>query len=148
MTDHGFDPQTATLEEFVEICERQETKEAIRKRPACTSDSDSSVEELRHKKKKHQKNPKPDKRQEFCCKEHGPNPAHDSIDCKVLKGRKKKDWKDKDESENKYSDYKLKHKKKHAELDLLQMQAKQEKAKWKKACAKMKPKEASSDNES
>jgi hypothetical protein len=143
MTDHGFDPQMATLEELVEICERQETKEAIRKRPVYTSDSDSSVEAPRHKKKKYQKNPKPDKRQDFCCKEHGPNPTHDTIDCKVLNGRKKKDWKDKDKSETKYSDYRSKCRKKHAELNLLQAQAKKEKAKWKKAYANMKAKEAS-----
>jgi hypothetical protein len=29
MTDHSFDPQTATTAEFVEICERAETKEAL-----------------------------------------------------------------------------------------------------------------------
>ena len=29
MTDHGFDPQTATQEQFVEICERAETKEQL-----------------------------------------------------------------------------------------------------------------------
>jgi hypothetical protein len=149
MTDHGFDPQTATLEELVEICERQETKEAIRKRPIYTSDSDnSSVEAPRHKKKKHQKKPKPDKRQDFYCKEHGPNPTHDTVDCKVIKGRKEKNWKDKDKSEPKYSDYRSKYKKKAAELHILQAEAKKEKAKWKKAYTNMKAKEASSDNES
>jgi hypothetical protein len=46
MTDHGFDPQTATTEEFVEICERAETKEAIQKtKPSrYSSDDNSSVD--------------------------------------------------------------------------------------------------------
>ncbi len=29
MIEHGFDPQTASIEEFVEISERAETKEAL-----------------------------------------------------------------------------------------------------------------------
>jgi len=29
MTDHGFDPQTESIDRFVEICERAETKEAL-----------------------------------------------------------------------------------------------------------------------
>jgi hypothetical protein len=30
MTDHGFDPQTATTDKFVEICEHAETKKALK----------------------------------------------------------------------------------------------------------------------
>jgi hypothetical protein len=40
MTDHGFDPQTATTAEFVEICERAETKEALQNRDKKSHDSD------------------------------------------------------------------------------------------------------------
>jgi hypothetical protein len=29
MTDHGVDPQTASADEFVEMCKRTETKDAI-----------------------------------------------------------------------------------------------------------------------
>jgi hypothetical protein len=47
MTDHGFDPQTATTAEFVEICERAETKEALQTRKQShDSDDDSSDDEV------------------------------------------------------------------------------------------------------
>jgi hypothetical protein len=52
MTDHGFDPQTATTAEFVEICERAETKEALQTRKQShESDDDSSDDEVQRPKK-------------------------------------------------------------------------------------------------
>jgi hypothetical protein len=56
MTDQGFDPQTAMADQFVEICERAETKAALRtKSDRNRSDDDSSEEECPNKKsnKKH-----------------------------------------------------------------------------------------------
>ena len=85
MVEHGFNPQTATTEEFVEICERAENKDALqtnRKR----SDDDSSEDE-RPTKKITKKNRTSDyvtsKRSPFYCKVHGPNSTHNSKDCKV-----------------------------------------------------------------
>ena len=148
MTDHGFDPQTATTATFVEICERAETKEAIQKRRSSKydSDDDSSVDERRTRKPS--KKAKTYKgRKEYYCKEHGPNSTHDTKDCKVIKGRLegKSDWKKKDTSEGKYQDYKAKYKSKHRELNLLQMETKKEKAKWAKAYKKLKAHENNSE---
>jgi hypothetical protein len=148
MTDHGFDPQTATKAEFVEICERAETKEALLdKRSAyhhCSENDDSSDDNRQAKKpKKKHKTSGSRQKAEFYCKEHGPNNTHDTEDCKVIKGRRenKSDWKKKDASEGKYNDYKSKYKKKHRELNLLQMETKKMKAKWTKAYKKIKSKE-------
>jgi hypothetical protein len=149
MTDHGFDPQTATTAEFVEICERAETKEALQTcKQSHDSDHDSSDDEVQRPKKPRKKantssccNSR--ERSEFCCKEHGPNPTHNTSTCKVLLNRGGKDnWKKKDASESKCSDCKSKCKKKHAELNLLQKETKKEKAKWTKACKDLKSKEA------
>jgi hypothetical protein len=151
MTDHGFDPQTATTEEFVEICERAETKEAIQKNRSSrfSSDDDSSVDERRPtKKKKRTKSNYSSERKEFYCKEHGPNSTHDSADCKVLKARKKSNWKDEDTSKPKYKDYRAKFKKQHAELNLLQKETKKEKAKWTRAFKKLKSERHSEENAS
>ena len=51
MTDQGFDPQTATIDQFVEICERAESKAALRtKNDRNRSDDDSSEDERPNKK--------------------------------------------------------------------------------------------------
>ena len=158
ITDHGFDPQTATTEEFVEICERAETKEVIQqarssKNKRFESDDDSSDNEPRKKKKVHRKphnqkeRPRYD-RSRYFCKEHGPNNTHDSKDCKVLLAQKrgeKPDWKKKDSSKPKYKDYQSKYKKKNEELHLLQKETKMEKAKWTKAWKSLKAKEKTSE---
>jgi hypothetical protein len=150
MTDHGFDPQTATKAEFVEICERAETKEALLDKRSTHnhySDNDDSSDD-NHASKRPKKKPKKESsyksRSKYYCTEHGPNNTHDTEDCKVLQGRKdkKSDWKKKDTSEGKYNDYKSKYKKKHQELNLLQMETKKEKAKWTKAYKKLKSDEA------
>jgi hypothetical protein len=150
MTDHGLDPQTAATAEFVEICERAETKEALQTRKQShDSDDDSSDDNEVQRPKKPRKKAKTSschnsrERSEFCCKEHGPNPTHNTSTCKVILNRGGKDnWKKKDASESKHSDHKLKHKKKHAELNLLRKETKKEKAKWTKACKNLKSKEA------
>jgi hypothetical protein len=130
-------------------CERAETKEALqtRDRKSHDSDDDSSDDKVQRSKKPRKKaktsyhNSR--ERSEFCCKEHGPNPTHNTSTCKVLLNRGGKDnWKKKDTSESKYSDCKSKHKKKHAELNLLQKETKKEKAKWTKAYKNLKSKEA------
>ena len=145
MTDHGFDPHTATTDEFIELCERAETKEAIK--ASKYDSSDDSSEDERPKKKNKKPKTNQSARREFFCKEHGPNTTHDSKDCKVLNGAKKDSWKKKDTSENKYSDYKQKYKKKHAELNILQRETKREKAKWAKAYKKLKSGTTNQEND-
>ena len=152
MTDHGFDPQTATTEEFVEICERAETKELLQqartpKNKRFESNDDSSDDEPRKKKKSSKK---PKERAPYFCSLHGPNTTHGTKDCKVLAAKKheKPDWKKKDSSEPKYKDYQSKYKRKNKELHLLQMDTKKEKAKWEKAYKTLKLQEkVDKDNE-
>jgi hypothetical protein len=56
MTDHGFDPQTARTAEFVVICERAGTKEALQTRKQShDSDDDSSDDEVQRPKKPRKK---------------------------------------------------------------------------------------------
>ena len=139
MVDQGFNPQTATTDEFVEICERAESKDALRSNRK-RSDDDSSEDECptrKAMKKNRTSDYAKSKRLPFYCKEHGPNTTHDSKDCKVLNGNRKEpnDWKKKDTSRS--MDYKAKYKKKHCELNLLQLDTKREKAKWTKAYKKL-----------
>jgi hypothetical protein len=89
MIEQGFDPRTATIETYVEICERAETKGDVhketktRKNAPFTSDDDES--DGSYKKKKKEKKKEYRKREEYFCKKyHGPNPTHDGDTCKVL----------------------------------------------------------------
>jgi hypothetical protein len=97
MTDHGFDPQTATTAEFVVICERAETKEALQTRKQShDSDDDSSDDEIQRPKKPKKKaktssHHNSRERSKLYCKEHGPNPTHNTSTCKVLLNRGGKD---------------------------------------------------------
>jgi hypothetical protein len=146
VTDHGFDPQTAASEEFVEIWERAETKEALSSGKSNRDESDDDSSEEEHPKKKNKKSNasfKGKPKSDHCCIEHGPNTSHDTKSCKVLIGRKEKkhSWKNKDKSEGKHTDYKSKHKKKQNEVNLLQQSVKKEKAKWTKAHKRLKQNE-------
>jgi hypothetical protein len=148
MTDHGFDLQTTTADEFVEICERTETKDSIQlKRSSKHSSGHNSNNNEPHTKKTKKKGKTAQViRQEFCCKEHGLNSTHDSKDCKVLNGAKKEANKKRDNSKNKHLDCKSKSKCKK-ELNLLQMETKREKAKGTKACKRLKSDQANSDSD-
>ncbi len=146
MIEQGFDPQNATIQQFVEISERAETKESLQKGPVVKFeneryDSDDSYKKVSHKKKdrkssKHSKHePNKHARLEFFCKHHGPNSTHNSDTCKVLlNSSDKKSWKDRD-SKRDYKDHKSKYKDKTRDLNLLQLSVSKEKAKWKKANA-------------
>jgi hypothetical protein len=86
MVDQGFNPQTATTEEFVEIYERAESKDTIRtKRYDSSSDDERPT---RKTVKKHHTSDYKSKKSPHYCKEHGPNMTHDSSECKVLNGNK------------------------------------------------------------
>jgi hypothetical protein len=145
MVDQGFNPQTATTEEFVEICKRAECKDNIRAKHDSSSDDERPTGKTA---KKHHTSDYKSKKAPFYCKEHGPNTTHDSSECKVLRGNRREpnDCKKKDTSSS--TDYKAKYKEKHRELNLLQMETRKEKAKWTKAykkltkvCSRRKPKE-------
>jgi hypothetical protein len=117
--DRVFNPQTATTEEFVGICERADSKDTIRtKRYDSSSDDESPTRKTA--KKHHTSDYKSKKSSHYCKEQHGPNMTHDSSECKVLNGNKREpnDWKKKDTSNSTY--YKAKYKKKHRELNLLQ----------------------------
>jgi hypothetical protein len=162
MIEQGFNPETSTVEQFVEISERAETKKTIyeeRKRYFNSKDMSSSDEDSPSKKRKPSKpkNFHSQDRKEFCCKEHGPNSTHNSSDCKVIHGRSsdKQAWKSKDKSENKCSDYKAKYKNKSRELHILQSQAKEAKTeakeakvKWTKAYENLEARNNASSSES
>jgi hypothetical protein len=127
MIEQGSDRRTATIETYVEICERAETKEDAHKetkgskkaRFESDDESDSS-----YKKKKNKKEYR--KREEHFCKYHGPNPTHDSDTCKVLlaKGQDKPAWKD---NKKDYKDFKSKYKNKSRDLNILQKEVQQTK---------------------
>ena len=124
MTDQGFDAQTATTDQFVEICGGAETKEALRSNKLRRYDQDdSSPEDERLTRKPTKKHCKADsfknKWLPYYCKEHGSNTMHDSKDCKVIHGSKKEpnNWKKKETSNS--TDYKSKYKRKTRELNLL-----------------------------
>ena len=145
MIDHGFDPQTATIQEFIEISERAETKEALenKRKPKYY---DSASDESRNKKssrssksrKRHEtKYAAPRERKEFFCKEHGANSTHNSRDCKVLNNPgdrdQKPNWKKPDHHKKDYKDHRAKYKNKIRDMNVMHREAKAEKDKWKKA---------------
>jgi hypothetical protein len=132
MTEQGFTPHTATVEAFVEISERAETKEAIGKaKYDRDNESDSSGSERPKKrsstsKKKSKKDHYREKEREFYCSYHKANSTHDSSDCKVLKGSKEKPaWKKPDKA-----GYKDKYKNKSRDFNILQAEVKKEKDKY------------------
>jgi hypothetical protein len=143
MIEQGVNPETSTVEEFVEISERWETKENIyqERKHFFNSHDNSSSDDERHRNEQKQKHPKArnyqsnPNRKEFHCTEHGRNSTHNSSDCKVIHGKQANEdaWKNKDKSENECSDYKSKHKNKSRELNVLQMETKCKKAKRTKA---------------
>jgi hypothetical protein len=154
MREQGFDPETATTNTFVELCERAENKESEQEMlydyKYNESDYDDSGEDSRPRKPRK----KPKQRQaktKFYCKEHGPNNTHVTADCNNLNNpNKDKDkWKKKKPpNAEKYKDYKSKYQKKHAELNILEQETKKEKAKWIKAHKKQLLDKANADKES
>jgi hypothetical protein len=107
LTEHGFIAQTSTIDKFVELCERIETKEAKR-RPTYESDYEDSDKERQTKKAKQKPKARERTRTEFFCKEHGANHSHNSKDCKVLNDPNRDTYKKKPNNPDKYKDYKSK----------------------------------------
>ncbi len=100
MIEHGFDPQAATITDFVELCERAETKQALKhhiqkEAEASASGSDeNSYKKVARKGKSHKakhdsyksKASRPAKELDYYCKLHKQNDSHDTEKCKVLNG--------------------------------------------------------------
>ncbi len=155
MIEHGFDPQSATLQQFVEFSERAETKQALQHHyDKDASESDNSYKKVARKGKSskskhdsyksredtHKGKSRSAKELEFYCSYHKANDSHDTVKCKVLNGEK--DYKkktsfadDKNKRDNKErhrSSDKAKYKSKSRDLNVLQEQLEGQKQKFKK----------------
>jgi hypothetical protein len=139
MIEHGFDPQTASIEEFVEISERAETKEALEsksgteKQYSYASDSSNKKPSRSMKSRKKYEDQPQRERKEFYCKQHGPNSTHNSRECKTLINQDKPKWNSNDNNKRDYNDSKSKYKNKIRDMNAIHQEAHDEKEKWIKA---------------
>ena len=86
----GFNPETATLETFVEHCERAETTDNIAGAKFAASDEDSEPRKKKRTKTKNYHGKKRIKRStKIYCSIHGDNTSHNSKDCNVLNSKGK-----------------------------------------------------------
>ena len=121
LINQGFNPETSTLETFVEHCERAETTDDIAGAKFADSDEDS---EPRRKKRTKTKSDRGKKRikgsTKMYCSLHGENTSHNSKDCNTLKskGKVKPKLSKKDFKKN------------AREFNLIEKKASQEKAKY------------------
>ena len=121
LINQGFNPETATLETFVEPCERAETTDDIAGAKFAASDADSEPRRKKRTKTKNDHGKKCIKRYtKMYCSLHGDNTSHNSKDCNVLKSKSK--------AKPKFS--KKDFKKKAREFNLIEKKASQEKAKY------------------
>jgi hypothetical protein len=151
MIEHGFDPQSATLQEFVEFSERAETKQALQHHyDKDASESDNSYKKVARKGKSskskhnsyksredtHKGKSRSAKELEFYCSYHKANDSHDTVKCKVLNGekdyKKKTSFADDKNKRDKRDSEKAKYKAKSRDLHLLQIKLEEQKARFKK----------------
>ena len=130
MIDSGFDPENATFQQLIDVCERTELKfEAANGKSTRFLDEDmeSSDDDIVEWKARSSKFPKRNKnptsekkvrKKSFFCKIHGDNDSHPSSECKILLA---KDGSGKPRGEKRaYKDYKKEYKQKSRDLNLLQ----------------------------
>ena len=121
LISHGFNPETANLETFVEHCERTETMDDIVGAKFATFDKNS---EPRNKKRTKSKDDHGKKRKKsstkMYCSIHGDNTSHTSLECNVLKSKGKENPKLSKKDP----------KKKSREINLLEKKASQQKEKY------------------
>ena len=116
-----FNPETVTLETFVEHCERAETTDDIAGAKFAASDEDSEPRKKKLTKTKNDHGKKRIKRSnKMYCSLHGDNTSHNSNDCNVLKS------KGKDKPKFSKRDFN----KKARKFNLIEKNASQEKAKY------------------
>ena len=121
LINQGFNPETATLETFVEHCERAETTDDIAGAKFAASDKDSEPRNKKRTKTENDQGKKRIKRStKMYCSLHGDNTSHNSKYCNILKSKGK--------SKPKFS--KKEYKKKAREFNLTEKKASQEKAKY------------------
>ena len=121
LISQGFNPESAGLETFVEYCERAETTDDIAGANVAASDENSEPRKIKRVKSKDEHGKKCQKRStKLYCSPHGENTSHTSRECNVLnsKGKEKPKFSKKD------------FKKKSREVNLLEKQASQQKAKY------------------
>ena len=117
----GFIPETATIETFIEHCERAETTDDIAGAKFAASDEDSEPRKKNRTKAKNDHGKKRIKRStKMYCSLHGDNTSHNSRECNVLKS------KGKDKPKFSKKDFKNKAR----EFNLTKKKASQEKAKY------------------
>ena len=121
LINQGFNPETSTLETFVEHCKRAETTDDIAGVRFAASDEDIKPRREKRTKTKNDHGKKRIKRStNMYCSLHGDNTSHNSKDCNVLKS------KGKDKPKFPKRDFK----KKAREFNLIEKKASQEKAKY------------------
>ena len=87
---HGFNPETTTLETFVEHCEGAETTDDIAGAKFAASDEDSEPRKKKRTKTKNYHGKKCPKRStKMYCSLHGDNTSHNSKGCNFLKSKGK-----------------------------------------------------------
>ena len=120
LINKGFNPETSTLDTFVEHCERAETIDDISGAKFAASDEESEPSRKKRTKTKSDGGNKGIKRYtKMYCSLHGENTSHNSKDCNTLKAKGK--------AKTKLS--KKDFKKKAREFNLIKKKASLEKAK-------------------
>ena len=90
LINQGFNPETSTLETFVEHCECAETTDNIAGAKFSASDEDSKPRREKRTKTKSDRGKKRIKRStKMYCSLHGENTSHNSKDCNTLKAKVK-----------------------------------------------------------
>ena len=90
LINQGFNPETSTLETFVEHCERAETTDDIARAKFAASDENSKPRRKKRTKTKIYRDKKRIKRlTKMYCSLHEENTSHNSKDCNTLKAKGK-----------------------------------------------------------
>ena len=120
LINQGFNPETSTLETFVEHCERAETTDDISGANFAASDKESNPRRKKRKTKSDRGKKRIKRSTKMYCSLHGENTSHNSKDWKTLKAKGK--------AKPKFS--KKDFNKKARELNLIEKEAFLEKAKY------------------
>ena len=89
LINQGFNPETSTLETFVEHCERVETTDNIALATFAASDEDSEPRRKKRKSKSDRGKKRIKRSTKMYCSLHGDNTSHNSKECNTLKAKGK-----------------------------------------------------------
>ena len=90
LISQGFNPETSSLETFVEHCERAETTDVIVVAKIVASDEESEPRSKNRSKTKSDRGKKRLKRStKMYCSHHGENTSHTTKECNTLKAKGK-----------------------------------------------------------